>query len=137
MTTSAAPRESASKQSAPVPAKRSRQCAPAMYGASQLKSVSRTRSGVGRNPCAANTGSRRPRQRPPMMRIAPGYEVPAAFALLLARRLTGAATDVHHGCVVGMHVALERGANLIGGYRLDVCDVRVEVVERQSVERDG
>jgi hypothetical protein len=50
MTTSRAPREAASKPSAPVPAKASRQRDPSITGASQLNRVSRTRSGVGRRP---------------------------------------------------------------------------------------
>ena len=57
----------------PVPARRcrrteSRQRAPLMTGASQLKRVSRTRSGVGRRPSAGVKLSLRPRHCPPMMR---------------------------------------------------------------------
>ena len=47
-TTSRAPRESASRPKAPEPANRSRQRVSAMECCSQLNSVSRTRSGVGR-----------------------------------------------------------------------------------------
>ena len=61
MTTRFAPREAASKPSAPVPAKRSRQLMPSSHCPSQLKSVSRTRSGVGRRPGRSGTGRRRPR----------------------------------------------------------------------------
>src|SRR3984885_259772 len=66
-TARAAPRDSASRPSAPLPANRSRQCAPAICGASQLNTVSRTRSGVGR---MSPSGKRqvRPRQLPPMIR---------------------------------------------------------------------
>ena len=71
MTTLFAPREAASKPSAPVPAKRSRQRAPPTSPASQLNNVSRTRSGVGRSRSVVTTGSRRLRQRPAMMRTAP------------------------------------------------------------------
>ena len=46
----AAPRLTASRPSAPLPAKRSRQCASAITGANQLKSVSRRRSPVGLRP---------------------------------------------------------------------------------------
>ena len=53
--TSRAPRDAASKPSAPVPANASTQCQPLRSCPSQLKSVSRTRSGVGRNPgCAGD-----------------------------------------------------------------------------------
>lgn len=63
-TTSAAPREAASKPSAPLPAKRSRQRAPNIPEPNQLKSVSLTRPGVGRNPDTAGTINRRRFQRP-------------------------------------------------------------------------
>ena len=71
-TARAAPRDSASSPSAPLPANRSRQLAPSIQGCSQLKSVSRTRSGVGRRPSLSATRSRRLRQLPPMMRSRPG-----------------------------------------------------------------
>jgi hypothetical protein len=73
-TTRAAPREAASKPSAPLPAKRSRHASPSSSWPSQLKSVSRTRSGVGRRPGASTTASgvrfqrRRRCVRRPMMR---------------------------------------------------------------------
>src|SRR5690606_29040742 len=69
---SAAPRDSASRPSAPLPAKRSTTRAPANTGASQLKSVSRTRSGVGRRSGRLGNSSRRPRHLPPMIRSRPG-----------------------------------------------------------------
>ena len=78
----AAPRDSASSPSAPLPANRSRQRAPCARVPSQLNSVSRTRSGVGRSPSLAGKRSLRPRQLPPMMRRTRAW--PA--------RLTGAAT---------------------------------------------
>ena len=52
----AAPRDAASKPSAPVPANRSRQRRPSRSWPSQLNSVSRTRSGVGRKPGTEATG---------------------------------------------------------------------------------
>ena len=66
--TCAAPRDKASRPSAPLPAKRSRTRAPAIRGCSQLNRVSRTRSGVGRIVTPAGKRSRRPRCLPPMMR---------------------------------------------------------------------
>jgi hypothetical protein len=62
-----APRESDSSPRAPLPAKRSRQRAPGSRGASQLNSVSRTRSGVGR--ISGDGGKRNflPRHMPPMI----------------------------------------------------------------------
>lgn len=70
----AAPRESASSPTAPVPAKTSRKAAPSSGGSSpawtkRLNAASRTRSAVGRTDRSAGTASRRPRQRPPTMRI--------------------------------------------------------------------
>src|SRR5690606_38213244 len=66
--TDAAPRDRASSPNAPLPAKRSRQRAPAITGISQLNRVSRTRSGVGRNPSISGNCRRLPRHSPPMMR---------------------------------------------------------------------
>src|SRR5690606_3563043 len=73
--TSAAPREAASKPSAPVPANASRQRQPGSAPppaparlASQLNSVSRTRSGVGRRPGRSATARRVRFHWPPMMR---------------------------------------------------------------------
>src|SRR5690606_35806165 len=66
--TLAAPREAASKPRTPVPAKSSRQSQPVRSWPSQLKSDSRTRSGVGRRPSSAGTGSFERFHRPPMIR---------------------------------------------------------------------
>lgn len=83
----AAPRDSASRPSAPLPAKRSRTRAPSMRGRSQLNRVSRTRSGVGRISTPAGNCSRRPRWRPPMMRrmreFAPALRAPPPASLAL------------------------------------------------------
>ncbi len=68
-TTVEAPRESDSSPSAPLPANRSRQRAPTMRGPSQLNSVSRTRSGVGRTSGMSGKRQRRPRIAPPMTRM--------------------------------------------------------------------
>src|SRR5690606_13593260 len=67
-----APRDSASSPSAPLPANRSSTRAPGTAATSQLNSVSRTRSDVGRNPSISATGNLVPRQRPPMTRTCPG-----------------------------------------------------------------
>ena len=67
-TTRAAPRERASRPSAPLPAKRSTQASPVRRWPSQLKRVSRTRSGVGRRPAASGKRTMRLRQSPPTMR---------------------------------------------------------------------
>ena len=64
----AAPRDSASSPSAPLPANRSRQRLPGTLAISQLNRVSRTRSGVGRMPPSPGKRMRRPRHSPPMMR---------------------------------------------------------------------
>src|SRR5438445_12129575 len=74
ITTRAAPRDAASKPSAPLPAKRSRQASPSRRWPSQLNSVSRTRSGVGRNPGFDGTAMRRPRYSPAMIRSLPLLE---------------------------------------------------------------
>src|SRR5205823_4446333 len=63
-----APRERASRPSAPLPANRSSARAPWVRAPSQLKSVSRTRSGVGRMAAEAGKRSFLPRHAPPMMR---------------------------------------------------------------------
>src|SRR3954471_4665335 len=68
ITTREAPRESASKPSAPLPAKRSRHARSSRRWPSQLKSVSRTRSGVGRSAAAAGNFTMRLRHFPAMMR---------------------------------------------------------------------
>src|SRR6476646_2699271 len=84
MTTRAAPREAAAKPSAPLPANRSRQLFSASVWPSQLNSVSRTRSGVGRRSPLSGTAMRRPRYSPPMMRILPGFAIllPLLFPLV-------------------------------------------------------
>ena len=63
-----APLERASKPMLPVPAKQSTTVALEMVGASQLKSVSRTRSGVGLKPSRSSTSSFERLRFPPMMR---------------------------------------------------------------------
>ena len=69
MATQVAPREAASKPSTPVPANASIQRQPVRSWPSQLNSVSRTRSGVGRRPGRSGTLSRVRFHWPPMMRI--------------------------------------------------------------------
>src|SRR5512143_906345 len=66
--TSAAPRDSASKPSAPEPANRSRHRAPSIHGANQLNTVSRARSGVGRSVGRSGNASFRRLHLPPIMR---------------------------------------------------------------------
>ena len=70
--TLAAPREAASKPSAPVPANASMQRQPSRSWPSQLNSVSRTRSGVGLRPGLSRTGSFVRFHCPPMMRTSRG-----------------------------------------------------------------
>ncbi len=57
--------------STPVPAYRSRQRAPTSESCSQLNTVSRTRSGVGRTAVPSATSMRRPRHSPAMIRTRP------------------------------------------------------------------
>jgi len=71
-TTTAAPRDAASKPSAPLPANASRQRQPSRSCPSQLNSVSRTLSGVGRKPGRSATGSLLRFHCPPMMRTSRG-----------------------------------------------------------------
>ena len=70
-TVCAAPRDNASRPSAPVPANRSRQRVPSTTGASQLNRVSRILPAVGRNPGLSATGKRRPRHFPATIRSRP------------------------------------------------------------------
>src|SRR5690606_40910677 len=63
-----APLDSASIPQAPLPANRSRQSARTIVSCSQLNSVSRMRSGVGRSPSASGKLRRRLRHCPAMMR---------------------------------------------------------------------
>src|SRR5271167_904245 len=69
-TARAAPRDRASNESAPLPANGSSVVRPVRSWPSQLNSVSRTRSGVGRSAGRSGNPSLRPRHWPPMMRIA-------------------------------------------------------------------
>src|SRR5687768_2447590 len=69
ITTSAAPRDAASKPIAPLPANRSRQCFWLISCPNQLKTVSRTRSGVGRRSISFGKVRTRLRHSPPMIRI--------------------------------------------------------------------
>ena len=68
MTTSAAPRDAASNPIAPLPANRSRHRLVRMSCPSQLNTVSRTRSGVGRRSVWSGKVRTRLRHSPPMMR---------------------------------------------------------------------
>src|SRR5258708_4366739 len=65
--TAAAPRDSASNEKIPLPAKRSRNRAPAMRSETMLKYACRARSEVGRT-SPAGTGTRRPLNVPPVTR---------------------------------------------------------------------
>ena len=68
MSTDLAPRDAASKPSAPVPAKASTQRQSVRSWPNQLNKVSRTRSGVGRNPGLSMTLILLRFHWPPMMR---------------------------------------------------------------------
>ena len=63
-----APRDSASSPKAPVPANKSRHLAPTTGPESQLNSVSRTLSWVGRRPMTVANGIFLPRHSPPIIR---------------------------------------------------------------------
>src|SRR4030067_89772 len=63
-----APRERASRPSAPVPANRSSTLAPSVLLPRMLKTASRTRSAVGRTDCPLGERSSRPRHFPDTMR---------------------------------------------------------------------
>src|SRR5215831_13600519 len=121
MTTDAAPRDSASKPSAPLPANRSRQALPLKSWPSQLNTVSRTRSGVGLRSSASGNSTRRLRHSPPMMRT----------VLRLVRR-----TDDHDREPSRIDAVRERGAYLIQRHRLQAGWIRVEPVERQPIKAD-
>ena len=83
--TCAAPLDRDSRPSAPLPANRSRQRAPDTRGPSQLKSVSRTRSGVGRISGSGGKRSFLPRQVPPMILSTRASRAPREFARAPAR----------------------------------------------------
>ena len=102
---SAAPRDAASKPSAPEPAKRSRQRLPVEVLAEPVEERSRTRSGVGRRSAAAGKRITRLRHSPPMMRT----------ALLPFVR-----TDDHGDQALGSHVPGEGGADVGRRNALDV-----------------
>src|SRR5229473_4982432 len=121
MTTEAAPRESASKPRAPLPAKRSRHAMPVRSRPSQLNSVSRTRSGVGLRSSASGNSMMRLRHRPPMMRTVLG----------LVRR-----TDDDDRELFGIDAPRKGALDLREGHPLHAGRKFVEPVERQPVETD-
>src|SRR6266853_6815216 len=121
MTTDAAPRESASKPRAPLPAKRSRQAMPVRSCPSQLKSVSRTRSGVGLKSAASGNSMRRLRHRPPTIRTVLG----------LVRR-----TDDDDRELFGIDAPRKGTPDLREGHLFDTRRELVEPGERQPVETD-
>ncbi len=84
-TTSAAPRDAASRPRAPEPANASSTRQPDRSWPSQLKSVSRTQSGVGRSPGRASTRNRVRFQVPAMMRTSPGLCTSTACGALATR----------------------------------------------------
>jgi fused signal recognition particle receptor len=98
MATKAAPRDSASKPRAPLPANRSRQRAPTMTGASQLNIVSRTLSGVGLKPASAGTGKSRPRHSPAMIRTLPAFICTPFLIVLRLGRIILNNHYSHHQC---------------------------------------
>src|SRR5262245_61813477 len=88
---------------------------------SQLKSVSRTRSGVGRKSATSGNSRMRLRQLPPMIRT----------VLRLFRR-----TDDHDRELPGIDAGGERGADPLERHGLETRGVGVEPVERKLVEAD-
>src|SRR6266705_1073264 len=121
MTTDAAPRESASKPSAPLPANRSRHAMPVSSRPSQLNSVSRTRSGVGLKSAASGNSMRRLRHRPPMIRTVLG---------LVLR------TDDDYRELFGSYAPRKGALDLRDGHPFNARGKLVEPVERQPVETD-
>src|SRR5438093_1546393 len=121
MMTEAAPRESASKPSAPLPAKRSRHTMPVSSRPSQLNSASRTRSGVGLKSAASGNSMRRLRHRPPMIRTVLG----------LVRR-----TDDDDRELFGIDVPRKGAPDLREGHPFDARRKLVEPGEGQPVETD-
>src|SRR5712691_11503450 len=121
MMTEAAPRDSASKPSAPLPAKRSRHAMPLRSCPSQLNNVSRTRSGVGLKSAASGNSMRRLRHTPPMMRTVLG----------LVRR-----TDDDDRELFGIDAPRKGALDLREGHPFDARRKLVEPVERQPVETD-
>src|SRR5580658_534123 len=125
--------ESASRPSAPLPANRSRQRAPATRAPSQLNSVSRTRSGVGRISGPAAKRSLRPRHVPPMMRSTRERAPRACDAV---RRFRSEAPSAVKMCTV---CALARRSSLLASLRRynSAMIFRREDGRSESAERQG
>src|SRR5690349_13465187 len=107
--TCAAPRDSASRPRAPLPAKRSRQRALSITGASQSNRVCRTRSGVGRTLVPGSNSTMRLRNSPPMMRRLPGARFTPPLRLALDQVDPAAAVLVAVAEVVLAQPVLRRG----------------------------
>lgn len=84
MTTRLAPRDAASKPRAPLPEKRSRHTSPVRSCPSQLNTVSRTRSGVGRKSSRVGKWMRRLRHSPPTIRTSLRFKIYCGDAAALA-----------------------------------------------------
>src|SRR6267143_142480 len=109
------------RERAPLPAKRSRHAMPVRSCPSQLKSVSRTRSGVGLKSATSGNSRMRLRQRPPMIRTVLG----------LVRR-----TDDDDRELFGIDAPRKGAPDLREGHPLHAGRKFVEPVERQPVETD-
>ena len=118
-TTLSAPLDSASNDSTPLPANKSRHTAPASRNCSQLNRVSRIRSEVGLNPCRSKTGIFLPFQRPPMMRTPFWYLATA---------------QNHAQQPVWKNPALENLSDLFQGYGVHPAGESIHIVKRQIVK---
>src|SRR3569832_1220582 len=133
MTTRPAPREAASKPSAPLPANKSRQIHPGRSWPSQLNNVSRTRSGVGRKPAPSGKSSRRRRYCPQMMRTRLAAPCARWGAARLASTLSSH-DDRHQPVVIKETNKNQQHKRHID--RIDLVDPGIQIILGQLVEAD-
>src|SRR5262249_25071555 len=112
----AAPRETASRPTAPLPAYRSRTFAPGIRFWRMLKSASRARSEVGRAP--SGTTRRRPFQRPAMIRTEGRFFTRVSFG---RRELEAQLLDL-----------LELAERLVDAFELDDSLLREELLDAEE-----
>src|SRR5690349_8286025 len=138
ITTRRAPREAASKPSAPLPAKRSRQVFPLKSCPSQLNSVSRTRSGVGRKSLTEGKAITRLRQVPPTIRtrFRAAERATATSAPAGAGNFAGIRSDHDGRHAIRIDAAPERVPNLRDRDALHVRNEFIEIRQRQTIEAD-